>query len=228
MKFLNYLQEDNSNKTPEHIFAILEKECAPFLHFIEKNNYLFTRLYTKFNTDMLLSKFTTRTDRKPLSTNRYIHTVLDNLFHEKFGWYVRSSGVFTYPIPYSVFYTDRFRPNVGVCFPVGQFDIVYSKTSAFRDLYAYLYEMWAHGYRQETASNDDSELQFASITGKESPRVLEIIKQFMLDFKNNEFKLYSDNKTLGANIIAECVFKCKEYYLVTPAVIKLLMEDGLL
>jgi hypothetical protein len=82
-------------------------------------------------TSLMSSNFVkkkTRKDRMPLSTPLNIHNMLDTLFVKRFGWKVRSEGVFTYGAE-GYLYSHYL-------FPIGKFKFVYSPR--VKDLWDYL------------------------------------------------------------------------------------------
>lgn len=127
MKFINYINEENIEDT----IALLEKDCQPYL------NKLSSRYFLKH--DLLISgrneskNFITkdiRQDRKPRDVYPEIHEYIDKQFNKKFGIKARSQTLFCYSKVGDV----SSYGNAYYIFPIGEFDVIWSKE--WRDLYS--------------------------------------------------------------------------------------------
>ena len=101
--------------------GILEDECQPYLKECRKVDDFLYRGSPKSNSEGIF-KLKPRMDRRPMDTPRELHNYLDKLFKKKFGWEVRSEGVF-------VTGDDYQADNYGIVylfFPIGQFKYVWS------------------------------------------------------------------------------------------------------
>jgi len=130
MKLKNYLTEYISDKndvmareedpTLNETLKVLEKDCSQFIK--ETGGFLFRGTNRKLGEPY--KKMKARKDRKPLDTSTVGHELADKLFKKKFGWKVRSEGVFT---------TNRttmargYGVNVYMFFPVNGYKYVWSE-----------------------------------------------------------------------------------------------------
>jgi hypothetical protein len=158
-----------------------------------------------------IEKFNVRKDRLPVDTNIESHIMLDDLFKEKFGWKVRSEGVFVW----SHFHVDE--PVNFLFFPIGNYKIVFNKD--IDDLY------------DELSMNDlynklDRFLRLPE-TDKRRKRFLDDLKtklkeDIVEDYKEVDSISKVNIGSLG--IPTELVFKCESYYLVNKAYFNMLKE----
>jgi len=120
MRFKQYLTEKNNRLlSEEEIISYIKQNCKPILRFYKSNKGRFLWRGMSNSYDGFVS--TTRKDRMPMNTSYDIHVTIDKLSEKKFGWKMRSEGLFTttskttangYGISYMVF-------------PVGNFKFVY-------------------------------------------------------------------------------------------------------
>jgi len=124
-KYINEIYQ--RDKKIEPIYKLIDKNCAPFLKEI-KNVRMFLYRGSEENIDRI-KRIKPRKDRRPKDMPEELHETFDDLFHKKFGWYVRSEGVFvtgdkvlsaSYGTPY-------------LFFPIGKYKYVWS--SKIMDLY---------------------------------------------------------------------------------------------
>jgi hypothetical protein len=117
MRLQKYLNEE------EEYFdyiGIIERDCKPFLSFIKVFKPI-PFVYRGVKSNKTFIHKTPRSDRKPLDTPLETHKILDELFYEKFGWKVRSEGVFTFTYSGAGYGTNYYF------FPIGKnFKYVYS------------------------------------------------------------------------------------------------------
>lgn len=94
MKLYKFLGESvSTHDTDEHIADMLHKECSQF--FKETGGL---RLFRGTKKDIpIFEKVFPRNDRTPKDTPKPVHDFFDEWFRSKFGWKVRSEGVFTSP-----------------------------------------------------------------------------------------------------------------------------------
>ena len=186
------------------ILDLIRNDCAPFL----KYGRIFYR-GADFHAPEDLIKKSVRSDRKPRDIPIELHDVLDNAFKRKFGWAVRSSGVFA---TQDWEHATEFGIDTYMFFPIGNFKYVWS--GAFHDLFGSL----------ETSFGDDLRAAFADwdtmpewetlyrnldITKKPTQNLKEIQKE-VGDFIVSR---YTD-KYLASSEKSEVTFKCNEYYLL--------------
>ena len=77
---------------PESTFALIKKDCKPFLKDAKHTNGTFLFRGLGIYTDFFTKK--PRKDRKPLDSNPKWHDALDMALKNKFGTKIRSEGVF--------------------------------------------------------------------------------------------------------------------------------------
>jgi len=186
MKLKRFLTEESK----EEIKDILQRDCSKYLKEVGKN--VLYRASKKNVKDIM--KLAPRIDRRPRDTNVMVHKVLDDLFKQKYGWNVRSNGIFVSADPSSIFIYGK--PYT--FFPIGDYKYVWSPK--VRDLTTTVYEI-----------------------GLESFGILKISGNWKKALKDNEVMIklkrlvlsYKTNDLLGSPYDdTEIVFNCKEYYLV--------------
>ena len=102
MRFYRHLTEQNYY-SQEEVIEILQKNCSEYLKVLKslgsKEKILENMLYRGIKgkdkyPEKGINKIKPRENRKPKDTPEEIHELLDDLFKRKFGWSVRSKGVF--------------------------------------------------------------------------------------------------------------------------------------
>lgn len=101
---------------------ILEKECSQFIR--ETGGFLYRSTNRRLGSDVVIAKQTPRSDRRPVDTRKRIHDMADKSFKKKFGWKVRSEGVFTSTKPGM---TKGYGSNLYLVFPINGYKFVYSE-----------------------------------------------------------------------------------------------------
>ena len=82
MKFLGYITESSTD------IETLQRECSQYLK-------LKVELFRGVADNTInVRRITPRIDREPRDTNKFTHNYINDLFQKKFGWGVRSEGVF--------------------------------------------------------------------------------------------------------------------------------------
>jgi len=130
MRLKQYINEE---KSAEEIIQILKKDCWPFLSAMKKcsGSKNFWRGVISDYSDPGFLKKRVRQDRKPKDIGLDLHKTLDKLFLKKFGWKVRSSGVFaTSDMGMAIGYGE-----LCLFFPIGKFKFVWSQH--IDDLWSY-------------------------------------------------------------------------------------------
>jgi hypothetical protein len=98
-----------------------------------------TKELNMWGEGIVIHKKKVRKDRKPKDMDIKTHKELNKLFHKKFGWKVRSEGLFcTGNINEAGGYGYEF-----LVFPIGEFKYVWSPE--IRDLYSFIEEMKGEG-----------------------------------------------------------------------------------
>ncbi len=193
MKFKQYIIE---NENPNDIINLLHKNCSDYFKYIRYGVKSFRG--TKKNIS-IYKKFTPRTDRTSLSTPKHTHKYLNKLFKEKFGWNVRSEGVFVssyldaiyqYGEPYYFYPSNGFKVIYSNNITDLYLDIKYEHSGKFSDLLSKDYLLSKDPFDKDNIKKLSDELMSYFNTG--GPQDI--------------------NKALQT--FNEVVFKCKFYYLV--------------
>jgi len=200
MRLENYIKKD------KEILDKLKTDCKPFLKELNKGGFLYRGTNKNFKD---IEKMVPRTDRLPLGTDMDVHIFLDKLFKKKFGWKVRSEGVFVNPNVYET--TQYGRPYF--FFPIGKYKYVWSPD--VNDLTIYIEDemedAWAE-YHDEYGYEDEWD---------EEPEEDEPDEEKMMKRTVDSYI----SKGLINNKRNEMAFKCKSYYLVNINYEKLLEKE---
>lgn len=194
MRLKQYLKEE---VTLEDIKTLILKDVErSYLEALKSTGSLIFRGADMKTSD--IDKVVPRKDRIPSSTPMIIHTGLDKIFKHRFGWNVRSEGVFTT----GKVTTAMFYGNECSFFPIGKYKFVYSPDIC--DLFGDCVYMFA----RNNGKSDKSAGKYF----KENPKMVDI---FLKDFDKKIIKGYRDTDLIGAiKSRNEIVFKCGSYYLV--------------
>ena len=180
MRLQQYLTE--SQQTPEEIIDILHKDCSDYFKYIR---YGVKSFRGSVSGPPVWAKKTPRKNREPLNTDKDTHKLLDNAFKKKFGWKVRSEGVFaTAHFDQAEDYGDPYY-----FFPSNGFKMVYS--SDINDLYMY------------TGKKDHIISTYGGMESYIDQRIIPSYKQGGPKDINKALQTFN-----------EVIFKCKFYYLV--------------
>jgi len=120
------------------LVAMLKADCKPYLSILKRTDKMLCRGTDSppktniYEDEVYYFKRKPRKDRRPLSTGPLVHKQLDDLFKKKFGWKVRSEGVFVN----SDYGTASGYGHTYFFFPIGQFKYVWSPKVG--DLWIYL------------------------------------------------------------------------------------------
>lgn len=144
MRLDNYLNENIM--TDEEMYSRLKEDCSEYLKINKRVSRCLFRGTRKTVTNKF-GMFFPRNDRKPKDMPEYVHKELDKEFYKKFGWKVRSEGVFAtsdwgeskvYGVPYYFYPSDGFK---------------YVWTKLTYDLYAH-YDIATVGFTQRKKVRD--------------------------------------------------------------------------
>ena len=179
--------------TSSEVHQILKENCKPYLQS-SKMWYYRTVSSAKevklSNKDGILN-LKPRMDRKPSDTPQYLHGLIDGWFKKKFGWKVRSEGVFTYPK------NEISGPQF--VFPIGTFKFVYSPKVL--DLYRTICQ-----FRPKVPGALAVNLMHLTNTD-----IMDKLFELFIDGYGDS---YTNKNINGSGLDSEVVFGCKEYYLV--------------
>jgi len=95
MRFENYITEEYlfEDFDTDRVFELVEKNCSDIFNVMKKNHNVLWR-GVKTDTSSNIIEEVPRIDRKPRDTKQWLHDKLDDAFKVKFGWKVRSEGIF--------------------------------------------------------------------------------------------------------------------------------------
>ncbi len=175
MRLINYLNED------------ITQECSKIIDFYKMFN--FTRFFWRGikKTISPTKKIVPRKDRRPRDMPQALHTDINNLLYQKFGWFPRSEGVFVT----SNYSSARDYGKPYIFLPSNNFNYIYNLN--IRDLTVYLYREGIIEYIDDKINMD----------------VWEIKKNTIIQEYTNTELLYAFNNEI------EVAFKCDYYYLLT-------------
>lgn len=112
---------------------LIEKNCADFLSKSAKQGFLYRGIKGLASAEahevegIEYAIKAVRKDRKPLDTNKHLHTSIGEWFKTEFGWNPRSEGVFAFGEGADL--SDiRAYGEPCIIFPIGEIHYVWSKT----------------------------------------------------------------------------------------------------
>ena len=182
MRFKQHINELTSFKKWDELSATLNKDCQPYIRYLKDVKYLLIRGVDK--PPASYNKKNIRTNRKPRMIDKSLHDMLGKYSKERFGWSIRSEGLFT-----TVGRLDASKwGKPVVVFPIGKFKHVLNVN--VEELYSN-YDYW-YGYDE----NDWN-------------RILNSID----DYKTDEASL-KKYLTYGSGFTSECIIKAKSYYVI--------------
>ena len=200
MKFKKYIKEANSVWEDAGLIAgILENDCMPFIKEMKSNN-LHNWFYraTEHHYKIISKPIKPRKDRRPRNTPKELHEYMNKLFKKKFGWNVRSEGIFAGSDRNQLEYTygDPY-----LFFPIGNYKYVYHPQ--MRDIFMHLDGKYNISYIGDPQVTDLDEY----FDTDQMYKIYKEIDNIVPQYKNkNLSKAYVN--------IVEVAFKCKSYYLV--------------
>jgi hypothetical protein len=164
-RLLSYINEEDNE--PDRIIRLLKTDCKPFL-----KEYTGRFLYRgSSNTYGDIEKVIPKKNRRPLDTPLELHNIWNNAFKKKFGWNVRSEGVF---VTGDDFQAGEFGAYVYLVFPIGEFKYVWS--SKYKDISA------------DTSTDNDEISIYEYFLDRKHKHEMEIKKIW---FKENRFKTFN-------------------------------------
>ena len=187
---------------------MLKKECGPYLKILAKRprgSMLIRGSAQKIST---MKEIIPRTGRSPKDMDYDWHLAFDQAFLKKFGWKVRSEGVFCTLDPDQA---RDYTENVGdayFCFPRGSFKYVFN--NKVFDLWNLLTEYLEDNY---LAKNDKGE-EVLSDKPAEHMKFLE--------------KIVNGYKAIGwpaPNSDIEIAIKCSKYWLINADLAYIIMTE---
>lgn len=126
MRLYNYINESESVQ-----MFMMRKNCSQILSFIKKHKKVPVREFSHVIRDGI-KEIKPRKDRRPKDMPLEFHKLFDEMFQKKFGWKVRSEGVFCYIVTKIKAETKHYD-NMNVILPTDGFKFVYS--NSIDDLY---------------------------------------------------------------------------------------------
>ena len=153
--------------------------------------------------------------RLPLSTSKKYHYIYDEIFHQIFGWHVRSNGTFTT----SQYYTAGGYGKSMLFFPIGDYRYVFAEE--VYDLYSknnYIINTIIEKLKKTITKEEDIS-QYIS----ENPNIWD--ETLYIVIENFIKKHYQDSDLmLGLDKGVEIVFDCNEYYLFPYAMKDIILD----
>jgi hypothetical protein len=190
MRLEKYINEAETN------WDKVIKDCQPFLkkygNLYKKRQYVWRG--SKKNVREIL-KVTAREDRRSSDVPKILHDRLDELFKKKFGWNVRSEGVFCTGDKHIA----EYYGNARIFLPIGKFKFVWSPE---------VYDMWEKLRHANLASGwtgpgEPKQVHYDPRDDADEMTLNKIVDSYM--DKNLERAIRSKN---------EIAFNSKSYYLV--------------
>ncbi|MFW6130062.1 MAG: hypothetical protein ACOC56_02685 [Atribacterota bacterium] len=190
VKLENYLNKEDKLLKAKELKELLNSKCKKFLK--ETKGDLFYRGAAKAIKTFEVLK--PRKDRRPLNTPKELHDFLDMLFNSKFGWKVRSEGVFIMKSKSNVmFYGHSF-----LFFPIGNYKYVWSP---------YITDIL---YPLDTYMNNLFKLSVCDYKYLKNNQITELKDHI----KNEILPKYINKDLQNAGDKYEIAFKCDSYVLV--------------
>ena len=226
-KIAETLEQDFNNTHADKITEKLEdfilKNCQPYL----RQNKTGLPLYRGIGgehvddddlDDILIKKV--RKNRQPKDTADYLHIIFDEAFKKRFGWGVRSQGLFATGCREST----KHYGAAYIVFPIGDFSFVFSPEIG--DLYVATENlMYDNGFvtklklpiQNEAADNIAKAWMATRTTGNNDDRWL-LLKKYPIILDTYIKKHYTDkNFTQAVKSKNEISIRCDKYLAVKAA-----------
>jgi hypothetical protein len=193
MRLENFLKESEEDKFIEElrkIYRTLTSNCSTFIKEIGREVNLYRGIKNSFSG---MIEVKPRTSRLPRNTPRKLHDLMDAAFKKKFGWKVRSEGVFVSSLESGAMVFG----NPGLFFP--------------KNGYKYVYTEWFSDLTVELSNAGFLEFTEIDIPGKlKSLPNQEYIEELVDKYTDRNLK----NTILYEMGNLEASFKCSSYFLV--------------
>lgn len=231
------------NPIPQQDFndikEILERDCKPFLNLLissneqnSKTRSLFFRGYERGSQGLGkgnkgLYKKERRDDRRPKDTDIDVQIAIDDKFEQKFGYRLRSEGIFTTK---STSTSEQYGWPY-IFFPIGDFDFFYSDTitDLFNDIESndwyyyvsskenrdFLMDFLEYRYGYVPEDFDDKE-EYEKKLDDAHDELIDEYDTFLFDVERS-YKKGTDFSEIKNQ---ETIFICDEYYLLDPKYIE--------
>lgn len=185
MKWYQLTEEELDITDSEDIMAFIQQNCQPYIK--EHPDFMSYPLYRGMSPRGDVSIQTIRQDRKPLSSNQYIHQVYDEAMKRAGLTAIRSNSIFcTGNKNAAMGYGDVY-----VIFPIGDFK--YSYTTEYRDLYTAFGRIARRGFfRFKNINTILTRVEAKKLTNDDLPSdITEIsLKDLNENFKLDWYKIY--------------------------------------
>lgn len=139
---MKYIRNFNESVSLDNIIELLERDCKPFLDELSKyQSGLPLRGSLEFIDDYKVYK---SRKRKPRDMSYSITDRLDEMFHKKFGYNLRTEGVFTSKDKY---FTESYG-NSYLFFPIGEYKYFWNED--IEDLYTEIHDNfeWYYEFKE--------------------------------------------------------------------------------
>lgn len=195
MRLQTYINEALSEFGARKLKDYIDKNCQPFLKEFGVRYAHMTFIYRGLKTKNVKTymKLKVHTDRKPRLVDPELHTYLNKIGKEIFGWNIRTEGVFTGGGAVAKSYGE-----VGIFIPIGKYKYVYVKDA---------YKIYGL-YDQFDYLNDKNEPYYEAEKGKANSILDDIYDVYKNDYKTSGLVNDMNNNQF------EAIFKCKDYIMI--------------
>lgn len=198
-------------------WPLIKKNCMPYLKDIKKSGKDFLQREMDSSTDFSLR--TVRKDREPTDTPLHIHKYLNSLFKKRFGWNVRSEGVFVWLNRRDL---SSYRYLI---FPFGNYSIVYCRY--VKDLYtdSNIYDVKTTNITDFDSVDLVKDIKLSDSIRNHRLAIIErhrvrsdkyyvgIWKYIIGELINKEYEETTYDKTINDLIVEGCL-RCNKYYAI--------------
>lgn len=205
MRLDHYLNEEEKN----YSYLDIEKDCKPYLSEMKNAKNFLMRYSLNYKFDTIV-KYKLKRDREPVDTPKVLHDIMNDGLKERFGWYPRSNGLFTWllekPKTMRLPATSNKRPVL--VFPISNYKYVYNPQ--IEDVY-----MEWDSYISEVR---DKEIM-ARERGKETPHSAKISEDaiFLKWWDKYALPEYTNKNAFSAHLYSwriECMINARYFYFI--------------
>lgn len=190
MRLESYLTEIKTKNyvspKDEKLFEQMKKECSDIIKIYKKTGQFLYRGVKNPSGGIMVKTDHSGGYRKPIDTPAMVHRMLNRLFHEKFGWYVRNGVGVTTRVGQSLYYG---KPHIFL--PVNGYEFAFS--DKYTDLYNDAIRKLVYGSKPDKEWVEKHKRSFQALVNK---------------YQNTKLKdAFTKN-------VGEVYFKTDKYYLV--------------
>ena len=206
MRFGDYLiNEETEIEKWERMREMLERNCQPYIKLLKSAKDLLKRGMASRTTDMI-DKVPVRMDRQPRFIDPSLARMLDAYSKREWGFKARSQGVFA-----SKDSNVEGYGNVYVVFPIGDFKYAWTRDAG--QIYYNYDHFQAATTNRMNIENRYSESLSDEIHWDDAARLTfkDEMEPELKKYKTNNLRTYLRGPK---NKYSECIFTCKEYYII--------------